>query len=338
MKKRIFSFLMCLCVSVSVLTAVTPTARAAGFHDVPSDAYYAAAVDWAVSNGITNGTSATTFSPNQTCTKAEIITFLWRAAGKPASKFYSGDFNPFFDIDESAYYYQAAKWSLGTLDYDSNFKPNTPCTRASTAEYLWRGAGSKEVNRVAFSDVEADSTLEKAVSWAIHHGVTNGTSSTTFSPADTVTRGQIVTFLYRQYVAPIDNSALTNKTPDPIKYDTYDGQLDPPCPEDFRDGPQWYGSLTPPSKMSNARLIAELKSIRERIDYFNANDIGYAESPLVREMDLQDEVGNRWQKIDAYYNYYLKGYWTDESIRTAYEELISKYGPDDAIRQWYTNP
>ena len=241
MKKKLLSLLLSLCICTSLLTGM---ASAAGFTDVKSTDYYAKPVEWAVGKSITNGTSATTFSPNQTCNNAQIITFLWRAAGCPASRLYSGSFNPFFDVPDDAWYLDAAKWALGEIVFESNFKPDAKCTRASTVEFFWRAAGSPEVDPVPFSDVKADSQLEQAVSWAIRNGVTNGTSATTFSPNDTVTRGQIVTFLYRQYVAPLDNSELINGAPAPKQPTDYDGELDPLPPEDYKKGPAWYGSLT----------------------------------------------------------------------------------------------
>ena len=104
-------------------------------------------------------------------------------------------------------------------------------------EFFWRAAGCPETDPVPFSDVQADSQLEQAVSWAIRAGVTNGTSAATFSPNDPVTRGQIVTFLYRQYVAPLDNSDLINGAPAPKNPFDYDGELDPLPPEDYLKGP-----------------------------------------------------------------------------------------------------
>ena len=329
MKKRFFSLLLSLCICTSLFTGM---ASAAGFADVKSTDYYAKPVEWAVGKSITNGTSATTFSPNRTCNNAQIITFLWRAAGCPASRLYSGSFNPFFDVPDDAWYLDAAKWALGEIVFESNFKPDAKCTRASTVEFFWRAAGSPEVDPVPFSDVKADSQLEQAVSWAIRNGVTNGTSATTFSPNDTVTRGQIVTFLYRQYVAPLDNSELINGAPASKQPTDYDGEFDPLPPEDYKKGPAWYGSLTDVKKLSNARLIAELERLQACMDDYYARDIFFNDPVYAREQDLLDEREDRGEIVAAY-DYYVKGYWKDESIRIAYEELVAKYGPADPLRK-----
>lgn len=150
---------------------------------------------WAVDRGITNGTSATSFSPNSTCTKAQILTFLWRAKGEPAA----GNMNPFQDVPLSAYYYQPALWARNQgLVNGTLFQPNSPCTRAQTVYYLWQLAGSPNVSGTTnFQDVPGNATYAKAVQWAVQQKITDGTSFTTFSPLDTCTRAQIVTFLYR---------------------------------------------------------------------------------------------------------------------------------------------
>ena len=165
------------------------------FTDVKADAWYAEAVKWAVEKGITTGTSETTFSPSDTCTRAQILTFLWRAVGSPKS----GAANPFTDVKADDYYYDAAVWaSEKGMATGSLFEGNTPCTRASTVIYLWQNAGSPDTAVSGeFADVPADAAYAKAVSWAVRNGVTSGTSETTFSPDDTCTRGQIVTFLNR---------------------------------------------------------------------------------------------------------------------------------------------
>ncbi len=166
------------------------------FTDVSADAYYAQPVDWAVREAITTGTTATTFSPNKTCTRAQILTFMWRAVGSPvASKP-----NPFTDVKTTDYYYNAAVWAheKGMVS-GTTFGGNSPCTREDTVVYLWKNAGSPAVNiqGMNFTDVKAGTICENAVMWALDKKVTSGTSATTFSPAATCTRGQIVTFLYR---------------------------------------------------------------------------------------------------------------------------------------------
>ncbi len=174
----------------------TATEVKPAFTDVAADAFYAEPVIWAVDKAITNGTSATTFSPHNTCTRAQILTFLWRAVGSPISV----KANPFTDVRKSDYYYDAAIWAHSTgIISGTTFGGDTPCTREATVIYLWKNAGSPSVasGEMSFTDVKAGSECETAVKWALENGVTSGTSATTFSPEMTCTRGQIVTFLYR---------------------------------------------------------------------------------------------------------------------------------------------
>ncbi len=183
---------------VSGLTVRVPAAKPgkSGFIDVADSAYCADAVVWAVKNGITNGTSSTTFSPDDTCTTAQILTFLHRAKGSPAPM----QDNPYSDVKSSDYFYNAALWACenGLTDGDS-FNGGTPCTRAAVVTYLWKLAGKPSAGSTAFSDVPASADYAQAVAWAVAQGITNGTGDTTFSPDATCTRGQIVTFLYRAY-------------------------------------------------------------------------------------------------------------------------------------------
>ena len=168
------------------------------FDDVQPGAYYADAVAWAVEKGITAGTSATTFSPDTPCTRAQIVTFLWRAAGSPAM----GGSNPFTDVASGNYYYDAVQWAVaqgitaGTSA--TTFSPDATCTRGQTVTFLYRYEKSPVVSGGnAFTDVPSDAYYTNAVQLAVNNGVTSGTSATTFSPNATCTRGQIVTFLYR---------------------------------------------------------------------------------------------------------------------------------------------
>lgn len=166
------------------------------FSDVDPGAYYYDAVQWAVKKGITSGTTETTFSPDQTCTRAQTITFLWRAAGSPAPK---GKENPFSDVKEGTAFYNAILWAAerGIIS-GSTFNPSDAVTRAQAAAFLYRNAGSPAVQGGAsFSDVPADAYYAKAVAWAAAEGVTSGTKDNTFRPDAACTRGQIVTFLYR---------------------------------------------------------------------------------------------------------------------------------------------
>lgn len=171
------------------------------FTDVPASAYYYDAVYWAVENGVTNGTSATTFSPDASCTRAQMVTFLWRAAGSPEPE---STVNPFTDVSASAYYYDAVLWAVeqGITNGTSatTFGPDVTVTRGQTVTFLWRYDGSPAVSGSGFDDVVSDAYYADAVAWAASEGVTSGTSATTFSPSNDCTRGQIVTFLYRYMV------------------------------------------------------------------------------------------------------------------------------------------
>ena len=169
------------------------------FTDVPAGAYYADAVKWAVAEGITSGTSPTTFSPNNGCTRAQMVTFLWRAAGSPEPE---SDYGPFRDVPKDAYYCKAVLWAAGegitSGTSPTTFSPNATVTRAQTVTFLWRWEGEPEADqRSGFRDVPTGQYYSQAVSWAVEAGITNGTGTTTFSPGQTCTRAQIVTFLWR---------------------------------------------------------------------------------------------------------------------------------------------
>jgi hypothetical protein len=171
------------------------------FTDVESDAYYADAVAWAIEQGITTGTSATTFSPDEPCTRAEIVTFLWRLAGSPDM---SGVDSPFNDLDPDDYYYHAVLWGIenGVVQglTPTTFGGDVIVSRAQAVTFQWRAAGSPDATGQTFTDVDYDEYYGDAVSWAVSTGVSTGTSATTFSPDSVCTRAQIVTFLYRHYV------------------------------------------------------------------------------------------------------------------------------------------
>lgn len=170
-----------------------------GFEDVSADAYFAKAVAWAVKNGITNGVDATHFAPEKDCTRAQVITMIWRAMGCPEVE---GVTNPFVDVKESDYFYKAVLWAVKegvTQGVDpTHFGPNKTVTRGQTVTFLWRAAGQETVSgENIFSDVNPGDYYYKAVLWAVKNGITNGMTATTFSPNSGCTRGQIVTFLYR---------------------------------------------------------------------------------------------------------------------------------------------
>ena len=174
-------------------------ATTSSFTDVPAGAYYADAVKWAVAEGITSGTSPTTFSPNNGCTRAQMVTFLWRAAGSPEPE---SDYGPFRDVPKDAYYRKAVLWAAGegitSGTSPTTFSPNAAVTRAQTVTFLWRWDGEPEADqRSGFRDVPTGQYYSQAVSWAVEAGITNGTGTTTFSPGQTCTRAQIVTFLWR---------------------------------------------------------------------------------------------------------------------------------------------
>ena len=168
------------------------------YTDVNPDGYYAVPVTWGIQQGITNGTTATTFSPNNTCSRAHILTFLWRACGSPTP--YQD--NPFTDVPANSYYYQAALWAAenGLVRNEGEFNGGAPCSRAEAVTYLWKLSGDEYADGVTdFTDVQNGTDIAKAVQWAVECGVTNGTTATTFSPNNTCTRAQIMTFLYRDY-------------------------------------------------------------------------------------------------------------------------------------------
>ena len=170
------------------------------FGDVSTDAYYYEAVKWAQKKGITGGIGNDLFGPNQPCIRAQIATFLWRAAGSPEPK----NMSSFSDVPADSYYAKAVAWAvengITTGTGDGKFSPNAPCTRAQSVTFLYRASGSPAVSDSAvFGDVAANAFYADAVAWAVANGVTNGTTSSTFSPDNGCTRAQIVTFLYRAF-------------------------------------------------------------------------------------------------------------------------------------------
>lgn len=170
-----------------------------GFTDISSDKYYFDAVNWAVGNGITLGTTTSTFSPNDVCTRAQIVTFLWRAAGRPV---YNDGFMKFDDVSQSSYYYNAVRWAarnnITTGTDSTHFSPNDTCTRAQIVTFLMRAKRfTGDAPDVDFVDVTVGSYYYKAVCWATEYGVTLGTDATHFSPNSGCTRSQVVTFMYR---------------------------------------------------------------------------------------------------------------------------------------------
>jgi len=190
--KRIASFLLIF----AMVLCFTPSAMAVQFVDVKAGDWFCDAVSWALRKNITNGTSATTFSPYETCTKAQILTFLWRAAGEEEPT----TFCPFYDVSENDYYFEAAVWAYENGLTEGNlFSGNIPCTRADVVTYLWKLNGRPYAAPAAFADIMSGDPFETAVSWAVSEGITEGTGNGMFTPFGICTRGQIVTFLYRAF-------------------------------------------------------------------------------------------------------------------------------------------
>lgn len=205
MKKRALTLLLALCMMLSLLPF---GAAAAQFQDVADGAYYKEAVDWAVSHDpqITNGTGAGTFSPNSTCRRAEVVTFLWRAFG---AENMTGE-NHFVDVKDTDYFHDAVLWAASkgiTSGTDAtHFSPYSPCTREQVAAFLWRASGEPAaVTQVSpFADVRNNESYSyHPILWAYEYGITKGTRANAFSPAAPCTRGQIVTFLYRALAKPL---------------------------------------------------------------------------------------------------------------------------------------
>ena len=185
---------------VEVKATFTEEVKISPFRDVPTDAYYYEAVKWAQKKGITGGIGDGLFGPNQPCTRAQIVTFLWRAAGSPEPK---GTAAGMTDVAAGSYYEKAVAWAIEngitTGTADSRFAPDATCTRAQGMTFLFRASKASADGAPAFSDVAADAYYAEAVKWATDNGITNGTTSSTFSPAGGCTRAQIVTFLWRLY-------------------------------------------------------------------------------------------------------------------------------------------
>ena len=190
--------------TVTTTAACETVSAEADFADVDDDDYYHDAVLWAVEQGITSGTGENTFSPGAACTRAQVVTFLWRAAGSPEP---SGGENPFSDVAENAYYRKAVLWAVeqgitsGTGE--NTFSPGAVCTRGQIVTFLWRYAGSPEPEGAAdFADVSGSAYYARAVAWAVEQGVTSGVGNGRFGPGQVCTRAQVVTFLWRASDSP----------------------------------------------------------------------------------------------------------------------------------------
>ena len=177
----------------------TDALQGGAFTDVKAGDYYLSAVDWALDKAVTSGTSNTTFSPNAACTRAQAVTFLWRAAGSPEP---TATTTAFTDVKEGSYYYKAVLWavenSITSGATETTFAPDATCTRSQIVTFLYRMEKSPEATAEnPFTDVKAGAFYENAVLWAVKENITTGATATTFDPAGDCTRGQIVTFLYR---------------------------------------------------------------------------------------------------------------------------------------------
>ena len=185
---------------VEVKAAFTEEVKISPFRDVPTDAYYYEAVKWAQKKGITGVIGDGLFGPNQPCTRAQIVTFLWRGAGSPEPE---GTAAGMTDVAAGSYYEKAVAWAIEngitTGTADGRFAPDATCTRAQGMTFLFRASKASADGAPAFSDVAADAYYAEAVKWATDNGITNGTTSSTFSPGSGCTRAQIVTFLWRLY-------------------------------------------------------------------------------------------------------------------------------------------
>ena len=182
-------------------TYVVEAVDALSFTDVSAKAYYFDAVAWAVKNKITSGQSDTLFAPDASCTRAQMVTFLWRANGSPAPKTTE---MPFTDVSKDAYYYyDAVLWAsengITTGTGETTFSPNQVISRAEAVTFLWRADGKPIAEGSLFADVESTKYYAEAVRWAVTSGITNGMSDSTFAPNDICTRAHIVTFLYRTH-------------------------------------------------------------------------------------------------------------------------------------------
>ena len=184
---------------VKINATFTKEAEPSPFSDVSTSAYYYEAVKWAAENGITGGVGNSLFGPNQPCTRAQIVTFLWRAAGSPVVNYAMN----MTDVAEDAYYGEAVRWALSegitTGTGDGKFSPDATCNRAQSVTFLFRAIGKIVDSKAEFSDVLTDSYYANAVAWAVENGITNGIGDGMFGPDNSCTRAQIVTFLFRAY-------------------------------------------------------------------------------------------------------------------------------------------
>ena len=218
--KRVISVILTLAVLIGMFSVFASAALP--FTDVKEGKYYYNAVDWAVKNNVTAGITPTTFAPNQNCTRAQVVTFLWRAVGSPEP---TKTTHPFTDVNAKAFYYKAMLWAVekGVTSGLSatTFGPNESCTRGQVVSFLHRVAGktAPTTTKHPFTDVNAKAFYYTSMLWAVEKGITSGLSATTFGPSAVCTRGQIVTFLYKY---------VTTSKPVVCEH-TYDNDCDATC-------------------------------------------------------------------------------------------------------------
>lgn len=317
MTNKIFSLVL----SASMLASLLPvSALAAGFSDVPHGTYYEDAVDWAVENDITAGTSDTEFSPNETCTRAQAVTFLWRANGQPDA---AGN-NPFADVSTSSYYNEAVQWAVanGVTSGTSatTFEPDAPVTRAQVVTFLYRDAGSPSVSgSTSFADVPTNAYYADAVRWAVSQGITAGTSTTAFSPDESCTRAQIVTFLYRASddapdvpVIEIPEEPVLPEEPVPPEQELTEGEI-----------PQMPGE--PDIEGATAALINGFRKMEKHIDL----------SPYRMETSSAQDLAVEVSDFYGDNPYFLSSIYAKGTVGEQVETLNVgyKYTPEEAAEK-----
>lgn len=318
--KAITNKIFSLILSASMLASLLPvSALAAGFTDVPHGTYYEDAVDWAVANGITSGTSGMEFSPDKTCTRAQAVTFLWRANSQPSA----AESNPFADVAAGSYYADAVQWAVanGITSGTSAtaFDPDAPVTRAQVVTFLYRNAGSPIASGGnPFADVPSDSYYRDAVRWAVTQGITAGTSANAFSPDESCTRAQIVTFLYRASddapdvpVTEVPEEPVLPEEPAPPKQELTEEEIQ-----------QMLGE--PDTEGAAAAIINGLRSMEKRIN-LGAYNISTSEA-----MDLTAEVAD----FRGDNPYYIFSIWaTHDDDNNTILVLGYQYTPEEAAEK-----
>lgn len=318
--KAIANKIFSLILSASMLASLLPvSALAAGFTDVPQGAYYKDAVDWAVENNITSGVSATAFSPDETCTRAQAVTFLWRANRQPNA---TGS-NSFADVADNTYYNEAVQWAatngITSGTSSDTFEPDAPVTRAQVVTFLYRDAGSPIASGGnPFADVPSDSYYRDAVRWAVTQGITAGTSANTLSPDEICTRAQIVTFLYR----------ASDDTPDVPVTEVPEEPVLPeeplPPEQELTDEESQQQLGEPDTEGATAAIINGLRSMEKRIN-LGAYNISTSDA-----MDLTAEVAD----FRGDNPYYIFSIWaTHDDDNNTILVLGYQYTPEEAAEK-----